>query len=340
MGASPRPAILSFLTALVFVMLPMVSPAGSDPDAPYSPSRHCPIGKLECLSAIKSFSSGDEAVLSRVSQACVRCHVSCSECHSVNRAGTIVRGVRPADGLETCLACHAGWGAFPDRDRAAIAGYIHFSGGMTCQNCHQAMEGGGPAGLPCASRRMSCESCHAITVAGTQHRAYGHNGRLSCLACHAVGVRASTVMDITRFASGAEPETATMEGECIFLVNRDGKVVPANLRCFHDGIETYVLLFYPMSNHAIRPGGRVCHDCHASPAADDLRSGRIWIVGKRPSGEVTARIIPVSGGIEYLVGQPGSAGAEQTPSRAIALTTIDGTPLDREQLEQLLTPWR
>ncbi len=340
MGDSPGLAVVRFLAAVIVVVLPLVSPAAADPFAPYSPSRHCPIGKLECLSAVKSFASGDEAVLSRVSQACVRCHISCAECHPSNRSGTIVRGAGLTGGVEACLGCHAGWGAFPERDTKVIGNYIHLSSGMTCRSCHQVMEVNSTTGSVCASRKASCESCHAGTVQSPRHQAYGHDGRLSCLACHGAGVRASTVMNITRFASGGRPETAAMEGECLFLINRDGKVVPANLRCFHDGIETYVLLFYPMSNHAIRPVGRACLDCHASPAADDLRAGRIWVVGKRPSGEAMVRIIPVSSGIEYLVGQPGSAGAERTSSRAIALMTIDGTPLDREQLDQLLTPWR
>jgi hypothetical protein len=336
----PRLGISSFRIVVTAIILLSAPPAAGEPGDSYSPSRHCPVGNLECLAALETFSSGDEALLSEVSRACVRCHIGCGECHPSNRSGTIARGAGGQGGTDACLRCHAGWGGFPDREPAAIRGYTHLATGMTCRTCHESMEVGSATGSACASRRASCESCHAATLAGANHRAYGHDGRLACLACHAAGLKASSVMDITRFARGGKATPATMDGECVFLVNSGGKVGPANLRCFHDGQETLILLFYPMSSHDIKPAGRACHDCHGSPAADDLRAGSIRIVRERPANGGTTRIIPVARGIEYLVesGSSGESGAAS--SRVIALTTVNGTPLDAGQLDLFLAPWR
>ncbi|MGD8698699.1 MAG: hypothetical protein PVJ43_05375 [Gemmatimonadales bacterium] len=214
--------------------------------------------------------------------ACKNCHApsitgACMSCHDTAEP---TLGAQVDDGVaegQACAGCHG-------RQAAEIAaGFsdVHRDAGMTCMDCHTLGDVMGD-GVPYVSKHeagaidVRCENCHASPPDNPYHA--GHAESVDCSACHMQGlITCYNCHYQTDLPEGAS-QLLTQVRDWRLLVNRRGKVHPANLQSMiYQGNK--LLLMAPGYGHTIaRNAVSGCGDCHANSNVLDLDDDSVLVV--------------------------------------------------------------
>ena len=198
---------------------------------------------------------------------CKSCHQpACTNCHATEAGTDTVPDAK-------CLTCHS-------RQSAEIArGYsdVHRAANLGCMACHTAreMHGDGTAYasmLAPGAMDARCERCHGTPAANPYHAQ--HLRDVACAACHMQSVVTcnNCHFDSEIAAPGTKRPTGQFR-DWLFLVNRDGKVYPANYQSLVFRDRSFVA-FAPFFSHTIARNARTsCNDCHDNANVRGYRAG-------------------------------------------------------------------
>ncbi len=214
--------------------------------------------------------------------ACKNCHEpsitgGCASCHDTADPAL---GAQVDDGVaegQACVGCHGRQAA----EVAAGFSDVHRDAGMTCMDCHTLADVMGD-GVRYSSKHEAgaidarCEDCHTNAADNPYHDV--HAERLDCSTCHMQGL-------ITCY--NCHYQSDLPEGRSLLLkqvrnwrllVNRRGRVHPANLQSMiYKGNK--LLLVVPAYGHTIaRNAVSGCGDCHANANVLDLDDDSVLVV--------------------------------------------------------------
>lgn len=248
-------------------------------------------------------------------------NISCKTCHEEATRGRCERchtdvapGEEPGLGAtiasdDVCIGCHGRQGAeinlgFTD---------VHRTAGFRCMDCHSMgdVHGDGTAYnsmLEDGAIDAKCENCHVTGgQAGPPPSNSEHNLHLAsidCSTCHMqTVVTCHNCHFETEIAQGVKkffgpPPFPGPGGSWLFMVNRNGKVHPANFQSVKFGAapnaKTFMALA-PFYGHTITASGRTCGDCHDNAnIADYNADGAIAVTTWNGTGfDRAAGAIPV-----------------------------------------------
>jgi len=222
--------------------------------------------------------------------ACKGCHQpKCDNCHEA--AGSPVPQSK-------CEGCHS-------RQMAEVKqGYsdVHRDKGMGCMSCHtkREMHGDGmiyASMLEPGAMDAKCENCHP-TDKLPQNTAHAiHSAKVDCSACHMQSV---VTCYNCHFESEINEGKKVPYGQFknwLFLLNRNGKVYPANFQSVTYQGKSFVAMA-PFYAHTITASARKCEDCHNSPAVQQYKqTGKIDVV---KWNESAGKLEPIQGVVPVI----------------------------------------
>ena len=153
--------------------------------------------------------------------------------------------------------------------------------GMTCMDCHTLEDVMGD-GHAYASKieddavDAACDDCHTSPASNQYHDVHGE--LLDCSTCHIQGVITCYNCHYQSELPEGASQLLTQVTSWIFLVNRSGKVHPANM---HSLIyqDNKLLLIAPAYSHTIaRNAVSGCGDCHGNANVLDLADDSLLVV--------------------------------------------------------------
>jgi hypothetical protein len=280
--------------------------------------------------------------------ACKNCHEpsltgGCASCHGTPNPGP---GAQVDDGVaegQPCGRCHSRQAS----EVAAGFSDVHRDAGMTCMDCHtlEDVMGDGHSYsslLEDGAVHTKCENCHTTLVGNRYHD--WHAAAVDCSVCHMQGM-------ITCY--NCHYQSALPEGESqllkqvtgwIFLVNRGGKVHPANVHSLiYEGKK--LLIMAPGYGHSIvRSAVSGCDDCHGNAHILDLDDDSLLVVaGYDDVGSVNTveGFVPVPFNYEtalifdFLVYDAGTESWSLLSRGQDATQLLFAEPLSDEQLGKL-----
>lgn len=204
--------------------------------------------------------------------ACQSCHQpDCLNCH------TDSRGEDSFVAETTCHTCHG------RQNMEVSQGFsdVHREANMTCMDCHtqREMHGDGveyASMLADGAMDAACEGCHATLSSNTAHDI--HVESVDCSACHAQSVVTCYNCHFESEVLNGEKRPYGVFKNWTFLVNRDGKVHPANFQSVKYQDKSF-LVFAPYYAHTISREALDCVSCHVSTALQQYeQEGRIDVV--------------------------------------------------------------
>ena len=280
--------------------------------------------------------------------ACKGCHEpsltgGCASCHTTADPEL---GAQVDDGLgegQACGGCHG----LQAGEIAAGFSDVHSGAGMTCMDCHTLADVMGD-GTSYASKNepgaidARCETCHAILTSNDYHEAHG--SRVACATCHMQGLVSCYNCHFQTPLPEGQSEVLREVTSWMFLVNRNGKVHPANMQSMiYQGQR--LLLISPAYSHTIaRNAVSGCGDCHGSRHVRALADDSVLVVAEFDGvgGVRTAQgRIPVPFNYEkalvfdYLGYDPQTGGWEFLAHGQNVTQFLFAEPLTGEQLGRL-----
>jgi len=215
---------------------------------------------------------------------CKNCHQpsltgGCTSCHGTANpelGATVDAGVGEG---QACTGCHG-------RQAGEVAsGFsdVHRDAGMGCMDCHTLEDVMGD-GTHYGSKQepgaidASCEHCHTGLVSNAYHD--NHADAVACATCHMQGLLTCYNCHYQTPLPEGRSELLTRVTSWMFLVNKEGKVHPANMQSMvYDGRR--LLLFSPAFSHTIaRNAVSGCGDCHGSALVSDLADDSVLVVAE------------------------------------------------------------
>ncbi len=223
-----------------------------------------------------------------------KCHVrSCDACHKKELDGNAFYSAEPALAQKACDVCHPVEKDDPD---------VHFRKGMKCMDCHSVREVHGDGNVYKTYMEPGffdtrCESCHDPVSKITSHTI--HKGKLDCSVCHVRDFPMCVNCHLAaRMKDKATDVSIPIKGTN-FLVNHDGKVTLANLLTYVYEKKTMITLapYYP---HSITKEGKVCKDCHNTPAVQAVKNNTFKLLEWK-DGEMKSYqgFVPVLAGMKW-----------------------------------------
>jgi hypothetical protein len=224
--------------------------------------------------------------------ACKNCHEpgitgGCASCHGT---ADPVLGAQVDEGVaegQACAGCHGRQAA----EVAAGFSDVHRDAGMTCMDCHTLADVMGD-GTRYASKHEAgaidarCADCHPSPSDNPYHA--GHAESLDCSTCHMQGLITCYNCHYQTDLPEGRSQLLKQVRNWRLLVNRRGKVHPANLQSMiYQGNK--LLLMAPGYGHTIaRNAVSGCGDCHANANVVDLDEDSVLVVaGFDGAGNVT-----------------------------------------------------
>ena len=280
--------------------------------------------------------------------ACKRCHEpgltgGCASCHATAdpEIGAQV-DVGVGEG-QACSGCHG-------RQAGEIAsGFsdVHRDAGMGCMDCHTLEDVMGD-GTHYTSKQeegaidASCENCHTSLASNAYHDT--HADGVACTTCHMQGLLTCYNCHYQTPMPEGQSELLTQVTSWMFLVNKRGKVHPANVQSLiYEGRR--LLLISPAFSHTIsRSAVSGCGDCHSSKHVRDLADDGVLLVAEfdGANGVRTAEgRIPVPVNFEtalafdYLVYDPDTESWTFLARGQDVTQFLFAEPLSDEQMEKL-----
>ena len=226
---------------------------------------------------------------------CQGCHrpdqaVGTTGCESCHDSATPELGAQVDASLDgVCGGCHSRQVA----ERGAPANYTDahdaVSGG-DCMYCHtlEDMHGDGTeynSMLEDGAIDASCDDCHTSVPANSFHQSV--HADVDCSSCHMQGVVSCANCHFEGQVSVPETKMArTRIVDWMLLVNRNGKVHPANVQTLEYQGETFAAIA-PFYAHTIaRNAVSGCTDCHGNANVTALTSGDSTLVVMEASDAV------------------------------------------------------
>jgi hypothetical protein len=168
---------------------------------------------------------------------------------------------------------------------------VHRDAGMTCMDCHSLEDVMGDGHsysslLEDGAIHTECEDCHQIVPANRYHD--WHAVAVDCSTCHMQGMITCYNCHYQSALPEGESQLLKQVTNWIFLVNRDGKVHPANMHSLvYEGNK--LLIIAPGYGHTIaRNAVSGCDDCHGNAPTLDLDDDSVLVVaGFDDAGGVT-----------------------------------------------------
>jgi len=119
-------------------------------------------------------------------QSCASCHAGAfdhaqGQMAGQDAKGPTVKGLKPAEISQTCLACH------DKGHQANWAGSTHDRRNLSCINCHSVHDGkSARANLKTARESETCFTCHQAIRAKTLRTSHHpiREGKMDCASCH------------------------------------------------------------------------------------------------------------------------------------------------------------
>lgn len=280
--------------------------------------------------------------------ACKNCHEpsltgGCASCHDTSEPGV---GAQVDDGVaegQACAGCHGRQA----REIATGLGDVHYDAGMTCMDCHplEDVMGDGNSYSSLTEEgaiAAACETCHTNPASNPYHDVHGST--VACATCHMQGMITCYNCHYLSELPEGESQLLRQVTDWIFLVNRGGKVHPANIHTL-----TYqgnnLLIIAPGYAHTIaRNAVSGCGDCHGNAHVLDLDEDSMMIVaGFDGTADVTTAqgFIPVPFNFEkallldFLVYDAGSETWSLLARGQDATQFMFAEPLSDEQLRKL-----
>lgn len=177
---------------------------------------------------------------------------------------------------QACAGCHGRQAA------EAPAGFsdVQRDAGMRCMDCHTLADVMGD-GTRYTSKHeagaidAACEDCHADSADNAYHDVHG---TLDCSTCHMQGLITCYNCHYQTPLPEGRSQLLTQVRNWLFLVNRHGKVHPANLQSMiYEGNKLLVMV--PAYSHTIaRNAVSGCGDCHANANVLDLDDDSLLVV--------------------------------------------------------------
>ncbi len=223
--------------------------------------------------------------------ACKNCHEpsltgGCAGCHDTPNPEV---GAQVDDGVgegQACARCHGRQAS----EVAAGFSDVHRDAGMTCMDCHSFADVMGD-GVRYTSKHedgaidASCEDCHASLASNQYHDLHGN--AVDCSTCHMQGMITCYNCHYQSDLPEGQSQLLKQVTNWIFLVNRRGKVHPANMQSMiYQGNK--LLLMAPAYSHTIaRNAVSACDDCHGNSHILDLDDDSVLVVaGFDDAGDV------------------------------------------------------
>lgn len=280
--------------------------------------------------------------------ACKNCHEpsltgGCESCHDTADPGP---GAQVDDGVaegQACAGCHGRLA----RETAAGLSDVHDEAGMTCMDCHTLEDVMGDGNsysslLEDGAIDAECEDCHANPASNPYHDV--HSSTVACATCHMQGMVTCHNCHYLSDLPEGESQLLKQVTDWVFLVNRGGKVHPANLHTLiYQGNK--LLILAPGYGHTIsRNAVSACGDCHGNAHVLDLDDDSVLVVaGFDGVGDaITAQgFIPVPFNFETALVVDFLEYDAETESWSLLARGQDATqflfaePLSAEQLQKL-----
>ncbi|MGD2217130.1 MAG: hypothetical protein PVJ64_10245 [Gemmatimonadales bacterium] len=232
--------------------------------------------------------------------ACKNCHDpsltgGCASCHNTPNPEL---GAQVDDGVaegQPCGRCHG------RQANEVAAGFsdVHRDAGMTCMDCHalEDVMGDGHSYsslLEDGAIHTECEDCHTSVPANRYHD--WHAVAVDCSTCHMQGMVTCYNCHYQSALPEGESELLKQVTNWTFLVNREGKVHPANMHSLvYEGNK--LLIVAPAYGHTIAKNAvSGCDDCHGSAHILDLDDDSALVVAEfdDAGGVITAEgFVPV-----------------------------------------------
>lgn len=216
--------------------------------------------------------------------ACKSCHEpsltgGCASCHDTPDPGP---GAQVDDGLgegQACGRCHS------RQASEAAAGFsdVHRDAGMSCMDCHtlEDVMGDGRSYsslLEDGAIHIECEDCHTTVPANRYHD--WHAVAVDCSTCHMQGMMTCYNCHYQSALPEGESQLAKQVTDWILLVNREGKVHPANMHSLVYG-GNKLLIVAPGYGHTIaRNAVSGCEDCHGNAHVVDLDDDSVLVMAE------------------------------------------------------------
>jgi len=123
-----------------------------------------------------------------------------------------------------------------------------------------------------------CENCHTVLASNPYHDI--HADGVACATCHIQGLLTCYNCHYQTALPEGQSKTLTQVTSWMFLVNKRGKVHPANMQSMvYDGRR--LLLISPAFSHTIaRNAVSGCTDCHGSTHVRDLAEDDVLLVAE------------------------------------------------------------
>ncbi len=277
---------------------------------------------------------------------CGSCHVrSCDTCHLKEEGGRAAYSVEKARSEAVCEKCHGMESLTHARKNPKDpTADVHFAKGMKCMDCHTAREIHG-SGQPVDSMQapgvmeVRCEKCHTDLSRCPANAI--HKNRVDCSACHTRNVPSCYNCHFDTKVDEKKSVSLPLK-DMVFLINRGGRVMPANLHTFVYRGKT-MIVFAPAFSHSIMKKGRKCAECHDTPVVREMKAGTFrpafWENGslKNASG-----IIPVLDGYNwnfvYLNYRQGKWTPVENPAAPLLNYSGYAKPINAEQFSRLALP--
>jgi hypothetical protein len=280
--------------------------------------------------------------------ACKGCHEpsltgGCASCHVTENPeiGAEV-DVGVGEG-EACSECH---GRQAGEIMSGLSD-VHRDAGMTCMDCHTLEDVMGD-GTHYRSKQepgaidASCEHCHTSLASNPYHD--NHAEGVACATCHMQGLLTCYNCHYLTPLPDAQSQMLTQVTDWMFLVNKRGKVHPANMQSMvYEGQR--LLLISPAFSHTIAKNAvSGCSDCHGSQHVLDLADDGVLVVAESDGagGVLTAEgRIPVPIGFEtalafdFLVYDADTERWQFLARGQDVTQFLFAEPLSDEQLEKL-----
>ncbi len=280
--------------------------------------------------------------------ACKNCHEpsltgGCASCHDTPTPGP---GAQVDDGVaegQACAGCHGRQASEVD----AGLSDVHRDAGMTCMDCHtlEDVMGDGHGYSSLLERgaiHTECADCHTPVPANRYHD--WHAVAVDCSTCHMQGMITCYNCHYQSTLPEGESQLLKQVTNWIFLVNREGKIHPANMHSLvYEGNK--LLIVAPGYGHTIaRNAISGCDDCHGNAHILDLAEDSLLVVAEFDAeGDVNtaAGLIPVPFNYETALVFDFVVYDAETETWSLLARGQDTTqlmfaePLSGEQLEKL-----
>jgi len=230
--------------------------------------------------------------------ACKNCHAdTCDKCHKDEKDGTPVFSLKKSRDEKTCLACHKRTGAGRKFDKKAGIEDVHAAAGLTCTDCHSAVDVHGDGKKYTSMRspdavKVSCTTseCHCDLDMEIRPHSVHKKAKIHCNACHVSSTITCVNCHFDDYLARGEKRVA---GENFFpgkswtlLVNHEGWVTTGNSQTLVGKGKKFVT-YVPYFTHSVVKEGRQCTNCHGTDAAKKMAKGEKVEMGRFENGKIT-----------------------------------------------------